>query len=289
VAAGDIVDLARSRPGYGRGVSDSPADHGSSEAERFFDQYPHFYRTAGVGSQTSRLQERYRVLIEDNRDVIDGKRMLDIASHDGRWSFAALMHGAKHVRGIEGRSGLVETTRSIFDEYGIARKRYRIDTGDVLAVVPTIERGSVDTVFLLGFLYHTMHPMLLLNEIARIAPATVIIDTNVLARTQRPIIRLIEEDPTDPGRAIAATEGATRALVGLPSPSALRMLLRHAGYDFEFVDWAARGITDWSTLEDYRDGRRVTVRATPRTIAPDAAAPQQARRPPRSARSWLRR
>jgi predicted nicotinamide N-methyase len=74
----------------------------------FFDDYPAFFETSRTGSAPNRLKARHTALIESNPDVVTGRRILDIASHDGTWSFAALRAGAAHVTGIEARDEVVE-------------------------------------------------------------------------------------------------------------------------------------------------------------------------------------
>ena len=49
------------------------------------------------------MNERYEALFASNRDIFDGARVLDLATHDGRYSFAALKTGAAHVTGVEVR------------------------------------------------------------------------------------------------------------------------------------------------------------------------------------------
>src|SRR3954470_3000649 len=51
--------------------------------------------------QLNRMNERYEALFAGNRDIFKGARVLDLASHDGRYSFAALKTGAAHVTGVE--------------------------------------------------------------------------------------------------------------------------------------------------------------------------------------------
>lgn len=53
-------------------------------------------------------------IIEEHREELNGARVLDIASHDGRWSFAALQVGAAHVTGIAGREHLVTDANKTF-------------------------------------------------------------------------------------------------------------------------------------------------------------------------------
>ena len=56
----------------------------------FFDAYPRFYETSKTSASRGRLNLRYEAIFGENADVFRGARVLDIASHDGRWSLAAL-------------------------------------------------------------------------------------------------------------------------------------------------------------------------------------------------------
>src|SRR4051794_17029055 len=138
----------------------------------FFDSYPRFLRTSGSETQagTGRLNLRHAAIIETNLDAIRGRRILDIASHDGRWSFAALMAGADHVTGIEAQPGLVASAVETMAEYEISPDRYRFIVGDVHEVINDLTPESFDTIFCFGFLYHTVHHMRLFSSIARLRP-----------------------------------------------------------------------------------------------------------------------
>ena len=63
----------------------------------FFSDHPRFFVTSEIGTEPERLNRCHDVLIERNAELIRGRRILDIGSHDGRWSFAALKAGAKYV------------------------------------------------------------------------------------------------------------------------------------------------------------------------------------------------
>src|ERR1017187_9318082 len=89
-----------------------PIPHG------FFDRYPEFYSSSVTYPYPNRLNQRHRACIEWNEAMIRGKCVLDLASHDGRWSFAALKAGATKVVGIEARDHLVQAARSNLHEYG---------------------------------------------------------------------------------------------------------------------------------------------------------------------------
>ena len=49
-----------------------------------------------------RLNWRCEILLTRNQEAINGKRILDLASHDGVFSYACLKLGASHVTGVEG-------------------------------------------------------------------------------------------------------------------------------------------------------------------------------------------
>ena len=69
----------------------------------FAEDYPRFMEVSELKPKPDRLNERYEAMFARNRDIFDGARVLDLASHDGRYSFAALKTGAAHVTGVEVR------------------------------------------------------------------------------------------------------------------------------------------------------------------------------------------
>ncbi len=95
----------------------------------FFDQYPQFYET-GITPNANRLRCRYDAIIKANTDILQGSRVLDVASHNGRWSAAAILGGgAAHVVGVEPRAELVEVGNAVATEIGIAHQvDYRATT-----------------------------------------------------------------------------------------------------------------------------------------------------------------
>ena len=97
----------------------------------FFDNFERFYATSNTSPFPHRLNGRHHAIIARNADVLAGKRVLDIASHDGRWSFAALQAGAAHVTGMEPRQELIDNARETFTHYGIDPARYDFTCGDV--------------------------------------------------------------------------------------------------------------------------------------------------------------
>jgi hypothetical protein len=118
-------------------------------------------------------------------------------------------------------------------------------------------------VFLFGFFYHTIHHALLLSEIRRLRVRALILDTEIDADVEAPMIRLREDDATSILSAVSERGAEGHALVGLPSRAAVEQLLRSYGFTARWLDWHASGNTDWDGLEDYQANRRVSLLATP--------------------------
>jgi hypothetical protein len=88
------------------GLPPSPTEPGSRlVTSGFFDQFPRFYESSETATHPGRLNLRHQAMIGDNLDIFEGAKVLDIASHDGRWSFAALQAGRGLGRRVRGTSG----------------------------------------------------------------------------------------------------------------------------------------------------------------------------------------
>lgn len=244
-------------------VSESPGMPG------FFDDYPRFYETGNTGPGP-RLNARHECLIGRHVEWIKDRSILDIGSHNGRWSFAALAAGATRVLGIEARASLVEASERTFRAYGVARERFAFHASDVLAFLRH-ERVKVDTVFLFGFLYHVPYHVELLQELWRTGALTIILDSAVspeqgsgdrFANT----LSLIAERVDDiSNAAYEIFPGAGTAIVALPSRAAITFLLQAFQFEVSEISWAPY-VEKWghTGLEDYLAGQRATFLARKR-------------------------
>jgi Methyltransferase domain len=245
---------------------------GSRTAARFFDQFPRFYRTSSTAPETARLNLRYEAIIGENRDIFAGAKVLDLASHDGRWSLAALAAGARSVTGIEARPELVKRATKNLSEYGYQADRARFLTGDVHQVLHTRDFDA-DVVLCLGFLYHTLRYNELLGGIRRTGARYLIIDTfspHMMAPV--PNVNVITEYADEEGKAVAdAYTRGPSVLVGRPNLAAIRTMLGAYGYQVERLsDWAGllRDNPATDDFGDYAGQKRITVRCITTKAAP---------------------
>lgn len=170
--------------------------------------------------------------------------------------------GAAHVTGIETRQYLVSNAEETFAHYGVPAENYLFLCGDFFEAVRNLT-DSVDTVFCLGFFYHTLRHVELLTHVRRLKASAVIIDTAIVpSPAPEASLRLVREPASEEGNGLALSGAvADEALVGIPTLGAVVMLLNYFGYSAEVVDWweylsLARDITD---LADYATGERSTV------------------------------
>jgi ubiquinone/menaquinone biosynthesis C-methylase UbiE len=238
--------------------------------QEFCDRFPRFLETTETISSRSRLNARWRAIIGWNAAVLAGRRVLDLGCHDGRWSFAALEAGARHVIGIEARAHLVQKAAENFSHYGVSADSYDFVTGDAVEALRALKPASIDVVMCLGFFYHTLEHMRLLLEARRLGAEYIIIDTSI-SPAKEPIVALAFESTEDTRNAVDyGLTGNNKALVGAPSRSGLLAMLDYAGYQADFFDWQNNAVGDWTDLPDYAAHVRVTVRAQRQKTAPQA-------------------
>lgn len=266
-AAGSIEagTLTKRSTKYGQAkLPESPSEPGSRKVEHgFFEDHPVFLGSTEISSFDARLNLRYEAIFAENRDILEGKRVLDISSHDGRWSFAALSAGASYVVGVEARADLVEQSEKNLAECGVEADRYEFIAGDIFDVLANRDI-QVDVVLCLGFLYHTLRYNELFKRIKDLDPSHLVIDTEVLPGRPKAVVQILTENTERRGNAVSDDFSyGDQVLVGVPSLQALKVLGR--AYDFEFdrlSDWTGL-LRDNATLPDvgdYRTGNRLTAR-----------------------------
>lgn len=123
------------------------------------------------------LNARVDTLLARNRDALAGKRVLDIASHIGTFSYAALEMGAAFVHGVDSEADTIRRAHDLFARHNVPADRYRFETRDVFELLETCGEDAYDTVFCFGMLYYTAEPYRLLKLMKRAARDCILLDT----------------------------------------------------------------------------------------------------------------
>ena len=230
----------------------------------FFDRYPHFLETSTTASKPARLNVRHQGMFESNQSIFPGARVLDLASHDGRWSMAALDAGASHVTGVEGRPELVKDAEASFSLYGVDPSRYRFINDDMFDVLrdPVNNGIDVDVVMCLGFIYHTLRYQDLFAGIRALKPKYLLIDTAVI-KHDKPMVLVHSEDSSKESAGLDHTfQVGGRLITGRPSVSALELMLDAQGFTvtkrFDWFGFLEQNYPKSQSVGSYRDGKRVT-------------------------------
>lgn len=223
----------------------------------FFDFLKSTTRYAGSKAAVGRLDLRREFLVAPYLAEINGARVLDLGSHDGRWSYALAAAGAREVVGIEARPELIAQ----FGEYPANAIRSRISfiEADVFEELPAmVDRGEkFEVVAIFGFYYHIMDHYRLLKLVARLEPKLVVIDGE-FATYKQPMIKLMYEDTRKFLNTIPHVKGQQRAPIGIPSHSAMEMMAESLGYTLEWADWYNVPPEKRKGLEEYyRDPKEV--------------------------------
>lgn len=228
----------------------------------FFDRHDRFFETSLIGTRlpdgnrSPRLVYRYEAIVARNRALFPKARVLDLASHDGRWSLAALDAGAASVAGIEGRHAYVAAAYKNFAAYSVESNRYLFVQGDVPAAMGAFESGSFDLILCLGIFYHTIRHYEFFDQFRRLNAPHVILDTEII-HANDPLVFFRYENHQDNGT-LRLTHGTTRSIVGIPTHAMITLLCDQFRFAWQIVDWSSFGITRWDGIEDYHADRRRT-------------------------------
>jgi len=206
----------------------------------------------------NRLYERKKRIIDANLDIIQDKKIIDIASNNGRWSFAAVEAGAQLVHSIEGRIDKVAEAKAHFKRLDVNDK-IRTNTGDLYNWLYDNQRINVDTIFCLGIFYHITDHYHLLKLMARTNAKSIIIDSGFV-RSFKNMVHIQAENPKLHRNALPEFEDQEQELVGFISLGMLIQLSWNLGYTCRPVSWNPKEVEYKNEVQDYMMGRRYTVR-----------------------------
>jgi len=203
---------------------------------------------------------RIEVLLDNNRQCIQNKSIIDIGSHTGIFSWAALQLGAKFIHGIDVEKRTVKRCMDLFLNEKISTSKYKFETNNIIDFLEKVERKSFNTVFCFGVLYYMTEPLRLIKLMARAAKETILIDTFTAsysavqgkdAPAVHPILTnqilnlpLMISCPTQTEKKdynlpeSFSRKGRDLSLTSLPTQSMLELWFESLGLTWEKLDWS---------------------------------------------------
>lgn len=221
-----------------------------SQTLGFFDFLADMDLYADKADTVPRMNARHSFLIEPFKEEIEGARVFDIASHDGRWAYAFAGAGAREVVGVEARQELID----LFDDYPNPELRARVELrcNDLFTELESeVAKGETyDVVGVFGIFYHIMDHFRLLTLVQALKPKVIIVDSEFMDKNW-PMIQMQRENTGNILNAASQIEGQKTAIVGYPSFKALDAMAEALGYDCVWLDWFSVPEEDRKGTWDY--------------------------------------
>lgn len=123
------------------------------------------------------LNGRVDTLLARHVEVIRDCRVLDLASHMGTLSYAALQLGAQQVHGVDTEDSMIHKAEDLFRRMQVAPDSYRFEVKDAFEFLESCEPDSYDTILCFGLMYYVMEPFRLLKLMARASKRCLLLDT----------------------------------------------------------------------------------------------------------------
>ncbi|MFO7857144.1 MAG: class I SAM-dependent methyltransferase [Paracoccaceae bacterium] len=236
--------------------ADDPQTGTDGKAPRGFFDFLAGRERAGAPDAVNRMNLRHEALIAPHAGLIRDARVLDLASHDGRWPYAFAGAGAREVVGVEARPELAAEFESYPDADLKARVEMRVN--DLYAELEVMaEAGErFDVVGVFGIFYHVMDHYRMLRLIRRLGPKLVVVDSEFVLRPG-PVVLLLYEDPEKQLNTIRLAEGQTRTPKGVPSLKAMEMMAESLAWSVDWFDWDGVPEARRSGVADYYRGERM--------------------------------
>lgn len=204
------------------------------------------------------LNGRVDTLLARHADVIQDCQVLDLASHMGTLSYAALQLGARQVHGVDTEEAMIRKGENLFNQMEVRPDTYRFEVKDVFEFLEACEPDSFDTVLCFGLLYYVMEPFRLLKLMERVARKCILLDTftaryaALQGKDAQQYQHLKDETFETPILLTSLTQSAKKdyrlpnsfpykgkelALTTFPSRALLEIWFQVLGLDFRFLEW----------------------------------------------------
>ena len=219
------------------------------------------------------LNARVENLLGNHRDALQGKRVLDMASHIGTFSYAALNMGADFIQGADTEERTVSKCLELFERHQIEPTRYRFEVRDVFDLLENSPENHWDTILCFGMLYYTTEPLRLLRLMKKAARECILLDTftagyaAIQGKDAMGIYPLMHDDTLElPMTLTSMTQagkkdyqlpqsfdhkGKALSLTTFPTRALLEIWFASLNMDCQRLDWSAYTVRDcaWRDLE----------------------------------------
>ena len=136
------------------------------------------------------LWRKEQLFQEKFKPFIEGKHILEIAPNHCLFTEKMLELGAKNISLVENNEKVFQLIESYFKNISEI-KSYNKDIHFLLSELPK----EFDTVICAGFLYHSPHPLWILEGIANLNPQYILIDTACSQTSQITVTPEINNEP----------------------------------------------------------------------------------------------
>jgi len=195
-----------------------------------------------VNRQEQRYGYFFKALLSLTGGSLKGKRVLDLGCSSGLWTLHAIEAGADFVLGIDGSETAIDQAELVFEAKGVDSSRYRFERANIFEYEPN---EPFDVVLCLGLLSVVSKPLALFELMTRVGATLIVLDTGL----SRAPTKLFEVD-----RLIEPRNAVDYDMVLVPTRQAVLELAGQFG--FQTVPLALN-MTDYTSMEDYRDGERL--------------------------------
>jgi tRNA (mo5U34)-methyltransferase len=203
--------------------------------------YP--YTTIGIVQQILPLSDAHGV---DLKSFVADRTVLDLGCGDGDLSFFFESNGAKKItsvdwaptnfnglRGYRTVASLLESQNELIDH-----DFHGMDLSNI---------GPFDSIFCFGFLYHSPHPLWVLQQLARLT-SNLFITTKIFDNEESYVYFYDEAECNNDA-----------SNWWCPTPKALRLLLKRAGFDVVLMERLDRHVGSSHPVDMALDGRAYAV------------------------------
>ena len=219
------------------------------------------------------LNARVENLLTNHLGSIKGKRVLDMASHIGTFSFAALQMGAEFIQGVDTEKRTVEKCKELFEIQKVEKQRYKFEIRDAFDLLENSPENSWDTILCFGMLYYTTEPLRLLKLMQKAARDCILLDTftasyaAIQGKDALGIYPLMQDDTLNLPMMITSMtqagkkdyqlpqsfkhKGKQLSLTTFPTQTLLEIWFKSLNMDFKILDWSTYATREcsWRDLE----------------------------------------